>query len=161
MKVRILGAAGGTTKEAFVAAMRKRQRELPIQQQAGMGEGMTIMGIPSNGGLQEAVCLPLKYLNGWLFKVNANRYRGERREAVMLYQGECFEALFRYWNQGGTDVGGKTSELYRTVEAKEQAAAGKRWEAVGSGCAGPADGVGRPGIGGGDADGRGPGGGVR
>ncbi len=47
------------------------------------------MGAKSN----EMVCLPLKYLNGWLFGVNASRIKEELRERVIRYQKECYEVL--------------------------------------------------------------------
>lgn len=39
------------------------------------------------------ICLPLKYLNGWLFGVNANRVKNDLRERVIRYQRECYDAL--------------------------------------------------------------------
>jgi hypothetical protein len=66
-----------------------------------LSEGITIMGIPSAGGVQDAVFLPLEYLNGWLFRVNASRYAGNRRESIIAYQRECYRALYSYWHRGG------------------------------------------------------------
>lgn len=66
-----------------------------------LSEGVTIMVLPSPGGKQETVCLPLDYLNGWLFKINANNYSGARRETILQYQRECYRALFNYWLGGG------------------------------------------------------------
>jgi hypothetical protein len=39
------------------------------------------------------LCLPLKYLNGWLFGVNASRVKPELRERVIQYQRECYDIL--------------------------------------------------------------------
>ena len=65
----------------------------------------SVMGLEpitgSDGKRYEMVCLPLEYLNGWLFKVPANRYSGKRREAIELYQRECYHALYDYWHNGG------------------------------------------------------------
>ena len=77
-----------------------KQLEL-IKRDAVLSEGMTITGIPSDGGMQSMVCLPFDYLNGWLFKVPANRYKGERREKLIKYQKECYQALSGYFNKGG------------------------------------------------------------
>lgn len=54
----------------------------------------------SNGGRQEMLCLPLGYLNGWLFKIPASRYDGKKREAIITYQRECYDALYAYFNKG-------------------------------------------------------------
>ena len=47
----------------------------------------------ADGKQYEMLCLPLDYLNGWLFKVSAKRYTGARREAIILYQKECYRVL--------------------------------------------------------------------
>lgn len=60
---------------------------------------MTI--VAGTGSGREMVCLPLEYLNGWLFKVPASRYTGEQRKVIMLYQKECYQALYDYWHNGG------------------------------------------------------------
>lgn len=39
------------------------------------------------------LCLPLDYLNGWLFGVNADRVKPEIRERVIRYQRECYRVL--------------------------------------------------------------------
>jgi len=53
---------------------------------------MTTVG--ADGKDREMFCLPLDYLNGWLFKINANRYRGDaRRETIIRYQRECYRVL--------------------------------------------------------------------
>jgi hypothetical protein len=68
------------------------QRDLVLRQ-----KGIPITGIPSKGGPQEMLCLPLKYLNGWLFKVPASRYTGKKREVIIRYQEECYSALYEYF----------------------------------------------------------------
>jgi hypothetical protein len=41
----------------------------------------------------EMICLPLRFLNGWLFGVNPKRVRPDLRERVIRYQRECYDAL--------------------------------------------------------------------
>lgn len=57
--------------------------------------------VADDGKMREMVCLPLEYLNGWLFKVPASRYTGKKRETIELYQRECYHALYDYWHNGG------------------------------------------------------------
>lgn len=76
-------------------AQLKRIKRHPI-----LSQGMSIMDTPSAGGDQETTCLPLDYLNGWLFGVDASRVRPEIRERLVQYQRECFAALAAYWQQG-------------------------------------------------------------
>lgn len=56
--------------------------------------------VAEDGKERELVCLPLDYLNGWLFGVDASRVRPEIRERLIQYQRECFAALAAYWQQG-------------------------------------------------------------
>jgi len=63
-------------------------------------KGMVVTSIPSEGGVQDTVCLPLEYLNGWLFKVPASRYKGWKREAIIRYQKKCYRALYDYFHHG-------------------------------------------------------------
>lgn len=58
-----------------------------------LSKGVVITTIPSAGGDQQAVCLPLDKLNGWLFGVNSSRARPEIRERLIAYQRECFDVL--------------------------------------------------------------------
>lgn len=68
----------------------QRQR---IHRDEVLSEGAVMMPSPSNGGTQDALCLPLHLLNGWLFGVDAARVRPELREKITLYRRECFQAL--------------------------------------------------------------------
>lgn len=49
----------------------------------------------SSRGNPEFLCLPLDYLNGWLFGVNAARVKADLREKVIQYQRECYRVLAR------------------------------------------------------------------
>lgn len=47
------------------------------------------------------LCLPLEYLNGWLFGVDVTRLKNpEARAALIRYQRECFKVLYDYWHNG-------------------------------------------------------------
>jgi len=76
----------------------------------------------SDGKSYKMICLPLEYLNGWLFKVSASRYSGKRREIIELYQRECYHALYDYWHNGGAvnpqlDVEQASKVVGKVVEA--------------------------------------------
>ena len=49
--------------------------------------------IQTPGGRQEAVSIPLDYLSGFLFGINAHRVKPEYREDVIRYQMECYKVL--------------------------------------------------------------------
>ncbi|WP_336368925.1 phage antirepressor N-terminal domain-containing protein, partial [Avibacterium paragallinarum] len=49
---------------------------------------------------QQTLCLPIQYLNGWLFGIDVKRVKPEIRETLITYKRECYQALFDYWNKG-------------------------------------------------------------
>jgi len=51
-------------------------------------------------GARETVCLPLDYLSGFLFGINADRVRPEYREDVLRYQRECHRVLTEAMRDG-------------------------------------------------------------
>lgn len=75
-------------------AQRKR-----IMRNSIMAQGTVMMTAPSNGGKQETLCLPLEYLNGWLFGVDARRVKPQIRERLLQYQRECFQVLAAHFMQ--------------------------------------------------------------
>ena len=58
---------------------------------------MSIMNMPSSGGVQATVCLPLSMLNGWLFGVDVNRVKEEIKPKLIRYQEECFDVLAKHF----------------------------------------------------------------
>lgn len=70
-----------------------------IQRSEILKSGMVMMTIPApDGKTYETACLPLDYLNGWLFGVEANRVKPQIRESLLQYQRECFRVLNEYFN---------------------------------------------------------------
>jgi hypothetical protein len=70
------------------AAQRQR-----IQRDEVLSEGASMMLIPSDGGPQEQLTLPLDLIPGFLFTAEAKRYAPELRERVRLFRAECFRVL--------------------------------------------------------------------
>ncbi|UZA36832.1 phage antirepressor N-terminal domain-containing protein [Moraxella bovis] len=71
-----------------------------IKRDEVLAQGMVIITTPTKGGLQEMLCLPIHYLNGWLFGVDTNRVKAEIKDKLITYKKECYQALFDYWNNG-------------------------------------------------------------
>ncbi|MBX3059141.1 MAG: ORF6C domain-containing protein [Anaerolineae bacterium] len=61
-------------------------------------KGIFIMNTP--GGRQEMSCLPLDYLNGWLFGIDTRRVKEEIRDRLIRYQEECFKVLSEAFQEG-------------------------------------------------------------
>ena len=49
--------------------------------------------IHSQGQGRSMLCLPLDYLNGWLFGVNARRVNADIRDSLLRYRRECYRVL--------------------------------------------------------------------
>lgn len=54
-------------------------------------KGVCVIHTP--GGSQEMLCIPLDFLNGWLFGVSASRVKESIRERLITYQRECYRVL--------------------------------------------------------------------
>lgn len=90
-----------------------------------LSKGIQHIAIPSAGGLQDTLALPLNKLNFWLATANSRKVAPEIRERIELYQHECSDVLFAHF--GGTltkqpritlrDVGG----VVKSVTHKELA----------------------------------------
>jgi hypothetical protein len=66
-----------------------------IKRDAILGEGIRVIRIPSPGGLQETVCLPLALIPGFLFGIDDRRIKDEAiRAKVLRYKRECHAALY-------------------------------------------------------------------
>lgn len=62
---------------------------------------MVIITIVAEDGKQrEMICLPIEYINGWLFGIDVNRCKPEIRETLIKYKKECYQALHDYWFKG-------------------------------------------------------------
>lgn len=53
--------------------------------------------VAEDGKQREMLMLPLDYLNGWLFGVDASRVKPEIRPRLLEYQRECFKVLANHF----------------------------------------------------------------
>lgn len=42
-------------------------------------------------------CIPLKYLNGWLFQIDDKKVNPEARKNLLAYKKECYDVLFHHF----------------------------------------------------------------
>ena len=59
-----------------------------------------IVTITGTGQQVEALCLPLDYLSGWLFGINATRVNPEAKDRLIRYQRECYKVLSEAFLEG-------------------------------------------------------------
>ncbi|MDG6310295.1 phage antirepressor N-terminal domain-containing protein [Glaesserella parasuis] len=66
--------------------------------------------VAEDGKNREMVCLPIEYLNGWLFGIDIKRCKPEIRETLIKYKKECYQALHDYWFNGKAERKTTTDE---------------------------------------------------
>lgn len=62
--------------------------------------------VAADGKEREMLCLPLKYVYGWLFTINPKNVAPEAREVVTRYRRECYDVLYEHF----------TGSMRRTIE---------------------------------------------
>ena len=74
---------------------------LRIKRDEVLSQGMIVMiMVAEDGKKREMICLPIEYLNGWLFGIDINRCKPEIRDTLIKYKKECYQALHDYWFNG-------------------------------------------------------------
>lgn len=85
---------------------------------------------------RQMVSLPLDYLNGWLFGINADRVKPELRERVIRYQENCYRVLAEAFREGrltaeSTDImAGVSPETIQAVQLAQAVLALARNQAL-------------------------------
>lgn len=90
-----------------------------------LSEGMCVIHMPSARGVQQMVCLPLDFLNGWLFGVSADRIKPENRENLIRYKRECYRVLSQAFT-GQVQTQPTDSARLAAIEARLTAMEAKR-----------------------------------
>lgn len=68
----------------------------------------------------EMLCLPIEYLNGWLFKVDVSRLKDEDAQVRLIrYQERCYPALFEHFFGGGRRERGLSEAEIRRIIREE------------------------------------------
>ena len=62
--------------------------------------------VAADGKKREMVCLPLEFVYGWIFTINAKNVSEGAHDAVLRYQLECYKALYEHF----------TGSMQRTIE---------------------------------------------
>lgn len=63
--------------------------------------GVALIATPSGSGEQDVICIPLRKLPGWLSTMEPSRVKSDAaREKIEMFQEECDDALWQYWNDG-------------------------------------------------------------
>lgn len=84
--------------------------------EAGRGEAGSAAEVS-----REMVCLPLDYLNGWLFGISAARVKEEIRDRLIRYQRECFRVLHDAFVEGRLSADPEFADLLASDSPAAQA----------------------------------------
>jgi hypothetical protein len=82
-------------------------------------KGVVVTTTP--GGPQEMLCLPLDYLSGFLFGINASRVKSDLRDSVIRYQRECYKVLAEAFQEGRLTADPVLDELLQSDTGAVQA----------------------------------------
>jgi hypothetical protein len=58
----------------------------------------TTQVLPGDIQKREHLCLPIEFLNGWLFGISAKRVKPALRAFLKSYKLECYGVLYRHWH---------------------------------------------------------------
>lgn len=78
-----------------LAGQRERINRDPV-----LSEEITSVSVTLTQQAREMLCLPLKFIPGWLFGINVNRVKPELRERIIRYQRECYDVLAEAFVEG-------------------------------------------------------------
>lgn len=70
----------------------------------------------ADGKNYEMVCLPLKYIFGWLFTINPGNVAPDAKEVILRYRMECYDALFNHFSERSTFIEEKQKRLLEQSE---------------------------------------------
>ena len=81
----------------FLGVDRRGQQQR-VERDFVLSDVSRIVNVTSSGGVtppqsRTMLCLPLEFINGFLFGINANRVKPKIREQLYRYQRECYRVL--------------------------------------------------------------------
>jgi hypothetical protein len=84
------------------SAQSRRVRRDPVLDEVSQSVAVTTTDIPTDSRrprTSEMICLPLDFLNGWMFGINANRVNEDVRDRLIQYQRECYRVLANHFRR--------------------------------------------------------------
>ena len=75
-------------------------QRLKLSNNKGKFNCVDINTVAADNKPRQMLCIPLKKLNGYLFSINPEKVREDIKDKVVLYQEECFSALYSHFVGG-------------------------------------------------------------
>ena len=83
-----------------------------LNRETTLRECLVILTIPSAGGPQETVCLPLHMIPGWLFGFDENQIKNaDGREIILRYKRRCYLVLSAHFAPQPAAIEALTDDL--------------------------------------------------
>lgn len=82
--------------------------------------GVIMTSTGADGKSYEMTCLPLEFIFGWLFSIDASRVNEEAKESVISYKRECYHVLFQYFTAPQTFLKEKQDAMEEQVKAYQE-----------------------------------------
>lgn len=60
-------------------------------------KGVVISPLPSEGGVQDTICIELRYFQGWLVTINPDKVAARVRDVLIAFQEQAFTLLYEAW----------------------------------------------------------------
>lgn len=73
--------------------------------------------VAGDNKMREMGCLPLAYLNGWLFTIDAGKVGEQAKSVLLAYKRECYRVLFEHFF-GRQEAHNKATEVYVALHTK-------------------------------------------
>ncbi|MBK7180434.1 MAG: ORF6C domain-containing protein [Chloroflexi bacterium] len=100
----------------------RRISDDPVLSKQVKGVNITFTPLQGQGGGPQITnCLPIDYLNGWLFGINANRVKPEIRERLIIYQEKCYKVLTEAFREGRLTTAPELDDLLQSDTPAAQA----------------------------------------
>lgn len=85
--------------EALGIAYQAQQQK--IKEDEDLSSIKTLSRLTGADGKQyEMLCLPIRYILGWLFTINSKNVKPEARDSVKAYRRMCYDALYDHFFGG-------------------------------------------------------------
>ncbi len=76
-------------------------QQLKIKEDEDLSSVNTLSMLTGADGKQyEMLCLPIRYIFGWLFTINSKNVKSEAQDSVRAYRRMCYDALYNHFFGG-------------------------------------------------------------
>lgn len=99
----------------------KVQRQKIQEDEDLSSTGVLSTSVGADGKEREMLCLPIRYIFGWLFTINPKNVKPEAQDAVRAYRRSCYDALFEHFAARAQFVEQKQKEIDRQLTVVEEA----------------------------------------